>query len=797
MKKVLAILLALTMALSLCSTAWATDVVESENVDAAVTTYESVNGIEGAGEANVPAVQTVAATDVAKIGDTGYATLEAAVNAVKSGETITLLANCHGNGITVPSGSNFTIDFNTFTYDVNGDLAGSTGTKSQAFQLLKDSTLTFKNGTITSTTAKMLIQNYSNLTLDNMKIDGSKILESYTLSNNNGNVTIKDTTITAPTGGFAFDVYGGWGTYGDVKVTVEGNSVINGKVELARVSQNDNGAKNELVVKNGTFNYEIKVDSHEKTNVSVSGGTFVNDVTGYVTDKNIPVATVGGGTIAAYAVGENAVNAAAAKATSGDTVTVKQGNVSMTGVASGVTVSVASGASATVNNTAVPAGKSYTVGTANVAMMGGKEYASLQDAINSAAKADSPVEVKLLTDVTESVTIPYNYNINLNLNSKKLTNTAGSHTITVETGATLTVTGPGTVDNVTNGMATIYNKGTATLNGGTFERSAETGVDKNTSGGNSFYTILNHGTMTVKEGTTVKNKGHFSSLFENGYYNWQQKDGIANPSLTINGGTFDGGLNTIKNDDDATLLITGGTFNNYTQAAFQNHHIAKVTGGNFMADAYYSVDNCGCDATHDIGQLEITGGTFKGELYVHGDSSNVTVSGGTFTGNVKKTAGNLSITGGTWSVDVKDQVPANTPIAKITINNKTTFVVGQDNIQAAAKNAKSGDVIEITQGNVTLTGIAGGVTVKTPGSAAATVNGTAVTEKAYPNGYTVPTYSGSTGGGFPSSGTKKDDTKKDNIKSATTFDAGIALYVGMSILSLTGTAAVIGKKKEF
>lgn len=47
---------------------------------------------------------------------------------------------------------------------------------------------------------------------------------------------------------------------------------------------------------------------------------------------------------------------------------------------------------------------------------------------------------------------------------------------------------------------------------------------------------------------------------------------------------------------------------------------------------------------------------------------------------------------------------------------------------------------------------------------------------------------------------KNDTTKKDNgkkVESGKTFDAGIALYVGLSVLSVTGGALVIGKKKEF
>ena len=51
------------------------------------------------------------------------------------------------------------------------------------------------------------------------------------------------------------------------------------------------------------------------------------------------------------------------------------------------------------------------------------------------------------------------------------------------------------------------------------------------------------------------------------------------------------------------------------------------------------------------------------------------------------------------------------------------------------------------------------------------------------------------GGGSGSSDTTKTDGKK--VESGKTFDAGIAMYVGLSVLSVTGGALVIGKKKRF
>ena len=41
------------------------------------------------------------------------------------------------------------------------------------------------------------------------------------------------------------------------------------------------------------------------------------------------------------------------------------------------------------------------------------------------------------------------------------------------------------------------------------------------------------------------------------------------------------------------------------------------------------------------------------------------------------------------------------------------------------------------------------------------------------------------------------DTKTDGKDSPKTFDAGIAMYVGMALTSVAGSAVVIGKKKEF
>ena len=155
-------------------------------------------------------------------------------------------------------------------------LFGSTGTVSQYFHLEKDATVTFKNGTLVtenSGSGKMLFQNYCKLTLDGVTVLGGTACE-YVISNNNGECNIINSTITAAEGNCAFDVFS-FSSYEGVTVTVDGESVINGRVEFG----GNNGKKTgELIVEGGTFNGDLVVTPEyydsENPNIILNGGTF-------------------------------------------------------------------------------------------------------------------------------------------------------------------------------------------------------------------------------------------------------------------------------------------------------------------------------------------------------------------------------------------------------------------------------------------------------------------------------------------------------------------------------------------
>lgn len=144
------------------------------------------------------------------------------------------------DGISVQSGSEVVLDLNNKSLVLDGEMAGSPGTKTNGFQFLKDSNITIKNGTIESDDAKILIQNYSNLTLDNVKVIGGA-KATYTVSNNYGNVIFKNgTEIHASEGHVAFDAYYGMSSVYDDGVTVtiaDSSVVIDGPIEYGKASR--------------------------------------------------------------------------------------------------------------------------------------------------------------------------------------------------------------------------------------------------------------------------------------------------------------------------------------------------------------------------------------------------------------------------------------------------------------------------------------------------------------------------------------------------------------------------------
>ncbi len=319
--------------------------------------------------------------------------------------------------------------------------------------------------------------------------------------------------------------------------------------------------------------------------------------------------------------------------------------------------------------------------TTYVATVNDQNYETVQAAIDSNDQAT----IQVVANTNEDITVPSGKTITLVIADGVTITNSSSHTIT--NNGTLTVAGAGTVDNISHGKGAVYNNvgAKATLEGSvTFTRSRENGITAENSGGNSWYTIKNFGTMSIN-GNVVINQGAtgndaFSSLIANGWYDYgssSEPSTSNNPVaiLTINGGTIQGGRNTVKNDDGGYLYINGGSIVNSRQAAVFNVNVAEINSGTFSVtgDAEMVVFTRHINNTVDQGKTTIKGGNFTS------GSNNV----------IFKNTNNptLVVQGGTYSVDVSKYLVEGNEVVKVgdkykVVTDGTTTVETEENTLA-------------------------------------------------------------------------------------------------------------------
>lgn len=230
-------------------------------------------------------------------------------------------------------------------------------------------------------------------------------------------------------------------------------------------------------------------------------------------------------------------------------------------------------------------------------------FATLAEAIDAAQDGQT---VTLLADAAEDVVI--SKSITLDLGGKTLTNTnVGKATISVQSG---TVT-------VKNG---------------------------NVVGGNDYYNIeaKKDANLTLTDVTaTAGNNG--SSMIDN--YG----------TLTITSGTYNGGLNVVKSEEDSVLNISGGTFtlsyatSGYTGVIFA-YGDTTISGGEFIQSLtttgrwnHPQVIATGVVEGHTA-ITKVTGGSFTNKL----SRENI------FRGVGKATSDNFKVSGGTFNKSIPD-----------------------------------------------------------------------------------------------------------------------------------------------
>ena len=623
----------------------------------------------------VPTAMAEGETAVAKVGNDKYETLQAAVNAATTeNSTVTLLKDVTED-ITIPTGVTAMLDLSGKT--LTNKAGKHTITVENGGKLnISDSVGT---GVVDNTShGKAAIYNKGEVTLNGGTFERSAEKGTYSPYSDGGNswytianygtMEINTGVTVENAGGYSSMIRNGGDVTADCNLTIEGGNFAGG------VNTVKNDSFGVLTINGGNFSNTAQYVIMNWNKAEITAGTFqtldtasaVLFTSAYAADDNtVGKLTISGGEFKHASDTQEMIvdhydesNSGAAAVTGGR-------------FDADISKYIPSDYVQSADGTVEKLGESNAV-----AKVGDTYYKTLADAVTAADNAT----VTLLKDVTANVTIPADKTITLNLNGMTLTN-VDDHTIL--NNGNLTITGTGRVDNISHAKGALYNKGTVVINGGTFDRSQENGMNKGESGQNSWYTIKNVGTMTINDGATVQTAGNnaalgkFSSLVSNGYFNtndYNTNKGLEQPILTIDGGTFRGGLNTIKNDDRARLTINGGTFSNYYQAVVQNHNIAEITGGTFTAasDANtetYGIYNCGCGADIDLGTLTVSGGTFTGATYAVAEVSSqnaiVNISGGQFAGTkaaiIKSSTSNatIAISGGTFSSDPSVYVVGN------------------------------------------------------------------------------------------------------------------------------------------
>ncbi len=347
------------------------------------------------------------------------------------------------------------------------------------------------------------------------------------------------------------------------------------------------------------------------------------------------------------------------------------------------------------------------------------------DIVDGVATVETPEDLKKALDmgndevstivlganITASITIPKGRTVVLDLGEYTLTNVT-QHTI-MNYGE-LTIIGDGTVVNNANEGQAVYNDmdAEAILNSGHFTKDGVHG-----------YTILNHGVMEINDGVQVTTwSGTHSSLVENGWQDGSKNTSQENSELTINGGTFSGGLNTVKNDDWGELVINDGVFENTTQASLLNWNVATINGGNFETNSDSGVILNGyLNSSTDQGKLVITGGSFKNEtgkgvvapMNKTWNKETTTVSGGVFHNAITEGVAQATIDAGSAQV-------------KQTANSGVSYRIGEDAVSFTAEEDAVVEVIDAANQNLQIAGT--NVTVKNETGAPITINNSTVAD---------------------------------------------------------------------
>ena len=719
MKKLLATILALVMALSLCTSAWATGETgtggNTGTTPAGTETGGTETGGTGGGETGSGENGGQATTCVAETGSKQYVTLQAAIDAAKRNATVKLLTDTEEN-VTI-STSYLTLDLNGHTLN-GGTEKGKPALTVTARVTVKDSS-EGKTGTIMREDTAENSGVSSHYVID-IQGDGWLTFESGIVQNNSGNangkgaslVRVGDDSVAKYPG---LNIKGGTFTQDNfIVIKVDsGDLFLNG----GTLNSTDSYAIEDwhrATIKGGTVNGAVAAWTYNgghNSDLTISGGTVNGNVLsvnyGSAEGKVAKVSITGGtvnGTLGTYTYNNGlATTTDTAKAT----IAVTDGTFS-----SDPTEYVVEDSGVTKN-----ADGTFGVAKAYLAMVGDTSYYTMDEAFKAQTASGKPIV--LLRDYTTGSTFnsgSINRTVDLNGHTWTCTGTDANSaafeinyanaSLTVKNGKIISSQLVGLIPSAMGGTIT-YDNSSLTFENVEMSTTATSGIETNGNNTNDSVTLKNS-TLNVPNGFGI----YFPS----------------SGTLTIDNSTINTKTMGVQ-VCAGSLEITGESAINVTGDA-----VPKTENDGAIQDgaAISVVDRAGYKG---LGKVEVKNGSFTAKndeglkAYKYENKTEKP-----FENNGDK----LTVTGGAFSNDVKDYVAADLTTANITTSGETTYYVGKETVEAAAAKAPSGSTVTVTQGDAELKNVPSGVTVKNTNTGNVTVNGGTKVTKDNENGYTVP-----------------------------------------------------------
>ncbi len=827
MKKLLATILALVMALSLCTSAWATG--EAGTGEGTGAAGNEQTGSAGSGENGTEGGETgseenggQATTCVAETGSKQYVTLQAAIDAAKRNATVKLLTDTE---------ENVTISTPYVTLDLNGHtLNGSTGERKPALTItarvtVKDSSAE-KTGTIMREDTAENSGVSSHYVID-VQGSGWLTFESGIVTNNSGNAAGKGASLVR-VGDDSVAKYPG--------LNIKGGTFTQDNFIVIKVDSGDlflnggtlNSANSYAIedwhratIKGGTVNGTVAAwtysDGHDST-LSIEGGTIKGNVASVSYDK-------AEGKLAKVSISGGTVNGKLG------TYTYDNGLVTITD-ATKAAIAVTGGTFSSdpteyvVEDSGVTKNADGTFGVAKayLAMVGETSYYTMEEAFKAQTASGKPIV--LLRDYTTGSTFnsgSINRTVDLNGHTWTCTGTDANSaafeinyanaSLTVKNGKIVSSQLVGLIPSASGGTIT-YDNSSLTFEGVEMSTTATSGIETNGNNTNDSVTLKNS-TLNVPNGFGIYFPSSGTLTIDNSTINAKTM-GVQvcagsleitgdKTAINVTGGPVDKTENDGAIQDGAAISVVDRTgYKGLGKVEVKNGSFTAKTDEALKAYKYENKEEGKFD--NDDKKLTVTGGTFSSQVpseYVAADKRVRVDNANSYT-----IVTNGSITSGTYTEE-----PTVAPGYKAVKNDDNTWRVERtssggyyyygpsitavlNGTNKSATDYPGGDYGLVFRSTAAFSTFQG---VQVDGKTLAKSNYTA--EEGSTVVYLKAAYLKTLAAGkhtitilSTAGNTSMDFTIGGKSSSPKTFDAGVGIYAVTAVLSVTGMAWTAKKR---